>query len=89
VKHADAATFARLEDVLVALRSQPELKEVRHGAFYRRGRAFVHFHDDPSGLFADVRLDPAGDFVRVEVTSIPQRRRFLTEVRRALRTSRD
>lgn len=86
MKHADAATFARLDDVLAALREHHELKEVRTGAFYRKGRAFVHFHDDPAGLFADVRLNPADDFTRVAVTTEAQRRRFLAAVARALRT---
>lgn len=86
MKHADAATFERLDDVLRALRGHGELKEVRPGAFYRKGRAFVHFHDDPTGLFADVRLDPASDFTRIEVTTVRQRQRFLAAVRQALRT---
>jgi hypothetical protein len=85
VKHADTATFERLADVLDALRTMPELREPRPGTFYRKSRAFVHFHDDPTGIFADVRLDPASDFVRVEVTTGPQRRTFLTSVRRALK----
>ena len=35
--------------------------------FELESRAFLHFHDDPSGVFADVRL--ADDFVRMRVTS--------------------
>jgi hypothetical protein len=35
--------------------------------FELKSRAFLHFHDDPSGVFADVRL--ADDFVRMRVTS--------------------
>ena len=35
--------------------------------FYLESRAFLHFHDDPAGIFADVRL--ADEFVRVPVTS--------------------
>jgi hypothetical protein len=40
---------------------------MRPGVFYLKSRAFLHFHDDPSGIFADVRL--ADDFVRFPVTS--------------------
>jgi hypothetical protein len=71
--------------MLTALRAMPGLTEPRTGAFSRTGRAFVHFHDDPAGLFADVRLDPEVGFVRREVTTAAQRRAFLAEVRRALR----
>jgi hypothetical protein len=84
MKHADAGTFARLDDVLGALRSLPGLREARPGAFSRAGRAFVHFHEDPSGLFADVRLEQDGPFLRVPVTTRAQRRDFLARVRRAL-----
>jgi hypothetical protein len=43
------------------------LRERRPGVFYLKSRAFLHFHDDPSGIFADVRL--ADEFVRLPVTS--------------------
>ena len=26
--------------------------------FYRRSAAFLHFHEDPAGFFADVRIGP-------------------------------
>jgi hypothetical protein len=88
MKHADATTFARLDDVLIALRAMPDLREPRPGAFSRAGRAFVHFHDDPTGLFADVRLDADGPFLRLPVTSRAQRRDFLARVRSALDSGR-
>lgn len=84
MKHADATTCARLDDVLIALRAMPALREARPGAFSRAGRAFVHFHDDPAGLFADVRLDADGPFLRLPVTTRAQRRDFLARVRSAL-----
>ena len=31
------------------------LTERTPGTFYRRSRAFLHFHADPAGIFADVR----------------------------------
>jgi hypothetical protein len=40
---------------------------MRPGVFYLKSRSFLHFHDDPSGVFALVRL--ADDFVRLPVTS--------------------
>ena len=31
-------------------------KEKKLGVFYRKSRAFLHFHEDDGGLFADVRV---------------------------------
>lgn len=85
MRHAGDDALAALDDVLVALRAMPALRERRPGAFSLRSRAFCHFHEDPAGLFVDVRLDPGGGFERLEVTTPAQRRRFLAAVRRALR----
>ena len=57
MKHAGAATLARLGPLLTRLRSIEGLVERRPGIFYLRGRAFLHFHEEPAGVFADIRLD--------------------------------
>ena len=80
MRHADADALDRLDDLIGALRAIPGLVERKRGVFYRRGRAFLHFHDDPAGLFADVRGD--ADFDRFEVTTSTQQRAFLAEARR-------
>lgn len=67
MKHAGAATLARIEPLLMRLRSIEGLVERRPGVFYLRGRAFLHFHEDPAGVFADVRLDGV-EFRRLAVT---------------------
>ena len=82
MRHADAAALDRLEAMLTQLRSMPELKEVRRGVFYRRSKAFIHFHDDPSGLHADVRLGQ--DFERHRVETEGERRRVIGQIRSAL-----
>ncbi len=66
MKHAGPATLERIEGLLDALRARPELREPRPGVFTLRSRAFLHFHDDPGGVFADVRL--ADEFVRMRVS---------------------
>ncbi|WP_430418779.1 hypothetical protein [Phenylobacterium sp.] len=66
MKHAGAAALDQLETLLNALRAVPSLRETSRGVFYRRGRAFLHFHEDPRGLFADLRDGP--DFERFDVT---------------------
>ena len=67
MRHAGPGTLARIAPLLEELRARPALREMRPGVFYLKSRAFLHFHDDPSGIFADVRL--AGEFVRLPVTS--------------------
>ena len=34
--------------------------------FSRRSKAFLHFHEDPSGMYADVRLAAGFERMRVE-----------------------
>ena len=79
MRHARPADLDRLDDVIAALRALPTLAERTRGVFYRRGRAFAHFHEDAGDLYADVRGD--ADFDRFPVTTPAQRRVFLTEVR--------
>jgi hypothetical protein len=86
VRHADQETFELLADVLAALRGIPELTEKKTGTFYRRSKAFVHFHDDPAGPYADLRTDADGDFERVRVRTATDQRQFLARVRAAVRS---
>ena len=65
MKHADAATLAALSDLIESLRTRNVLVEKRLGIFYTKGRAFLHFHTDPAGLFADLRR--GGDWQRFPV----------------------
>ncbi len=44
------------------------------------------FHEDPAGLFADVKLEGA-DFTRLRVSTQAERRALLAAVRRALERS--
>lgn len=57
MKHAGEAALAAIGPVLKALRKVEGLAERRPGVFYRKSRAFIHFHEDPAGIFADVRID--------------------------------
>ena len=82
MRHASPAALDRLDNVLVALRAIPALKEKSRGAFYRGGRSFLHFHEHGEALFADMR--GGGDFDRLEVTTSAAQRVLLAEVRRRL-----
>jgi hypothetical protein len=81
VRHVTAAGLDELDDVVSELRGVDGLKEKSRGVFYRGSRAFLHFHEDPSGLYADVRVD--ADFERMRVTTKAERKRLLSVVRAA------
>lgn len=80
MKHAGPAALDRLEPLLARLRALPALKETARGVFYRKSRAFLHFHEDPAGLFADLRAD--ADFVRYRVETETEQTALEAEVRR-------
>jgi hypothetical protein len=82
MRHAGPVTLARIAPLLEELRARGVLREMRPGVFHLKSRAFLHFHDDPSGVFADVRL--ADDFVRLPVTSRSQQSDLLERIDDAL-----
>jgi hypothetical protein len=81
MRHARGEDLDELESLLAELRGLPGLTERSRGVFYRRSTAYLHFHQDPAGLFADVRPTGAEEFVRHPVTSDTQRARLLEIVR--------
>jgi hypothetical protein len=83
VKHAGADALHALEPLLGELRRREPLREKSRGTFYLKSKAFLHFHEDPQGLFADVRAD--GDWSRVPVDTLRQREALLRKVDRALK----
>ncbi|OHB27109.1 MAG: hypothetical protein A2790_00135 [Phenylobacterium sp. RIFCSPHIGHO2_01_FULL_69_31] len=84
MRHASPTTLDALEPLLAELRTLPELVERSRGVFYRKGRAFLHFHEDPKGLFADVRDATGADFERIDVTDEPGRRRLVESAKARL-----
>lgn len=77
MKHITPAMLDRLEPLLGELRGIAGLKEKSRGVFYRKSRAFLHFHEDPKGLFADIRDETDGDFDRIDVTLEPGQARLV------------
>jgi hypothetical protein len=84
MKHASPTTLDVLDLLLAELRVLPGLIERSRGVFYRKGRAFLHFHEDPQGLFADLRDVAGQDFERFDVTSTDGRKRLLAATRERL-----
>jgi hypothetical protein len=81
VRHATDAALDALAPLLERLR-RPELTEKKRGIFYRKSQAFLHFHEDPAGLFADVRID--GEFQRFAASTQREQQALLRTVKRAL-----
>jgi hypothetical protein len=86
MKHADDAALDQLDDLLNQIREQVGLKERKRGVFYRGSVAFLHFHEDPAGLFADVRTD--ADWERVPANTPTEKRRLVAKIKAALRPTR-
>jgi hypothetical protein len=84
VRHARPQDLDRLEELLVQLRTLPGLVEKTRSVFYRKSRSFLHFHQDPKGLFADIGGGPNGVDQRIDVTDAAGRARLLAEARRRL-----
>lgn len=82
MKHAGPSTLDALEPLLRDLRALPGLIEKKRGVFYRKSQAFLHFHEDPDGLFADIR--DGGDFARYRVSTAAERKTFLSAAKKAV-----
>jgi hypothetical protein len=75
-------TLAQIAPLLEILRANPALREVRPTMFHLNGRNFVHFHDYPDGVVADVRL--VKGVVRMPVSSPEGQAEFLDRIEECL-----
>ena len=83
MKHAGKEALAKLGPVLDALREHRALVERTPGSFYLRSKGFIHFHEDPLGLFADLKEDLVS-FSRHRVTTRPEQKELLARVKRCM-----
>ena len=84
MKHATTIALDALEPLLAQLRAIEGISERKRGIFYRKSQAMLHFHEDPAGFFADLRLAPG--WTRLPVNTATERRRLLANVKATLRT---
>jgi hypothetical protein len=82
MKHAGPAALDTLAVLIGSIRERGELKEPRPGVFYRKGKAFLHFHEDAAGLFADLRV--SNEWERFRVSEQSERAKFLAILDRSL-----
>jgi hypothetical protein len=69
--------------LLDRVRTKEGIKEKKLGIFYRKSKSFLHFHEDPAGLFADLRV--GADFDRYPVNTREEWKMLLTAIDRALK----
>jgi hypothetical protein len=84
MKHATEAVLLGLTSLLDELRKRP-MREKKLGIFYVKSKSFLHFHEDPSGLYADLRV--GDDFERFPVNSETEQSILLKAVDRVLRNA--
>jgi hypothetical protein len=72
----------RLSDLLDQIRQRQGLKEKKLGIFYRKSKSFLHFHEDPSGIFADLTVGQTFD--RYPVNTTKERKELLAAIDRTL-----
>ena len=87
MKHAGPDTLATLAPLLARVRSLPGLVERTPGCFYRGSKAFLHFHEDPSGTHADVKLGTAG-FTRLRAHDVAEQDALMAALQGALASGR-
>ena len=70
MRHAGPEALDALADLLSSIRARG-VKEPRPGTFHRMGKAWLHFHEDKAGLFADIRT--GADWERFRVSEPAER----------------
>ena len=78
MKHAGTDALDVLEPLLARIRGHAQLKEKKRGLFYRNGKSFLHFHEDPAGLFAD--LFDSSNAWRLRVSEPPEHDALLAKI---------
>ena len=64
MKHATAKTLKSIEPLLKDIRRLLQ-KEKKIGIFYKGSGAYLHFHEDKKGIFADVKVN--NKWIRIKI----------------------
>ena len=78
MKHASEKALDSLEGLLKRIRQTKLLKEKSTGIFYKKSQAFLHFHEDSKGLFADLKVESS--WKRFPVNTKQEKDYFLRKV---------
>jgi hypothetical protein len=80
MKHAGDQALDQIEALLRDVRQIDGLSERGRGKFYRQSVAVLHFHEDPAGMFADLKV--RGDWRRLPVNTPAQCHALIAAVQR-------
>lgn len=83
MRHARDEDLDAVDALLERVRGLPGLTERTRGTFYRKSEGFLHFHADPAGMFADLKVD--GAFRRYRVSTAREQRALLSAAKAELR----
>jgi hypothetical protein len=86
LRHARDADLDRIEPLLARLRQLGTLKERKRGCFYFKAKGFVHFHEDPKGMFADLRQVDSRDDRRMKVDTPAEQDALIAQAEKVLAT---
>jgi hypothetical protein len=78
MKHAGTVALDSIAVLLSEVGSRAELTEKKPGIFYCKSKAFLHFHEDPAGLFADLKT--ARGFERLPVNTPEEHEELLARI---------
>lgn len=81
MRHATSPVLDSIEPLLAQIRALP-LREPKRGTFYLKREAFLHFHEDPAGLFADLKVK--GIWNRLKADTQAQRKALVQAARKAI-----
>jgi hypothetical protein len=81
MRHITPDRLDEIEPLLERLRTLDGIVERKRGVFYRRSRAFLHFHEDGDDVYADVRLH-GDNFDRMRVTAAAEQDQLVRAIRR-------
>jgi hypothetical protein len=84
LRHARDEDLDRVEPLLERLRALGALKERKRGCFYFKSKGFVHFHEDPKGMFADLRQVDTRDDRRLKVDAPAEQDALIEQARAVL-----
>ena len=83
MKHASETTLVLVAELLAAIRARNVLTEKKPGIFYRKGQAFLHFHEDKASMFMDIR--DGADWLRLPATGAGAEQQCLQALDRVIR----
>ena len=75
-------SLKQIDALIVRIRLLGALRERTPGSFYVKSSGILHFHEDPKGMFADLKRD--GEWYRVPVNTRAEQNKLIRLLTEAL-----